>query len=116
MKNNYKNEKNKVPVENLIQHPYHREIYQSISSEFLEESVKRTGHKPIYPIVVVPNPTETHIYYVVSGMARLETQKRLGQTKVDVQVYNITDDTEIQNLIVDLNKSRPKDGQPKSEV
>lgn len=114
MKQNfYNHEKKKVPVDQLIQHPYHREIYQSTSSVFLEESVKRTGHKPIYPIVVVPNPTETHIYYVVSGMCRLETQKKLGETEVEVMLYNITDDIEIQNLIVDLNKSRPKDGQVK---
>ena len=52
----------KVSIKNLVQHPYHNEVYKSRSNEYLEESIKRTGNEPIYPIVVVPNSDEEGMY------------------------------------------------------
>ncbi|MFC2119131.1 DNA methyltransferase [Bacteroidota bacterium] len=112
-KMNYKKET--VGVDQLEQHKYHQKVYGNVSSTYLDESIKRTGNSPINKIVVVPNnTTETHIvYYVISGMSRLESQKRLGEKEVDIMIYNITDETEIKNLIIDLNKFRKKNGKTK---
>ena len=99
-----------IEIDKLRPHPYHQEVYESNSSNSLMESFKRTGNKPMYPIVVVPNIEFPDLYWVVSGMSRLETLIQMEQTEVEVIVYEITDDTEIKNLIVDLNKQRVKSG------
>ncbi len=43
-------------------------------------------------------------------MSRLETLIQMEQTEVEVILYEITDETEIKNLIIDLNKQRIKNG------
>jgi DNA modification methylase len=97
-----------IRVEDLKQHPYHQKVYNSPSSEYLESSIERTGDAPIYPIVAVP--CRDDLFWVISGMVRLDTLIKMGYTEVSVMVFDITDENMIQNLIIDLNKSRIKDG------
>ena len=99
-----------VDINKLRIHPYHEEVYESSSNDTLKVSFLRTGNKPVYPIVVVPNPDNPDLLWVVSGMSRLETLIRMEQTEVQVILYETTDETEIRNLIVDLNKQRIKSG------
>lgn len=98
-----------VPIDKLRQHPYHQEGYESKSTDSLEMSFKRTGNKPVYPIVVFPHH-EPGLFWVVSGMSRLETMIQMEISEVEVILYEVTDETEINNLIVDLNKQRIKTG------
>ena len=101
-----------IAIDKLVEHPYHKEVYESSPSSMLEESIKRTGDKPIYPIVVVPNP-ENDMYWVVSGMGRLATLVQLGQNEVEVKVLPYPCEETVKNLIVDLNKQRIKTGKEK---
>ena len=98
-----------IEISKLRQHPYHQEVYESNSTDTLKVSFERTGKKPVYPIVGVPHP-EPDLYWYVAGKNRLETLIQMGQTEVEVILYEITDETEIKNLIVDLNKQRIKSG------
>lgn len=98
-----------VPIDKLRQHPYHQEVYEVNPNDTLKVSVLRTGRRPVYPIVVTPHP-EPHLYWVVSGMNRLDTLIQMEQTEVDVILYETTDEIEIKNLIIDLNKQRIKSG------
>lgn len=100
----------KIPVDKLRQHPYHQEVYESNPTDTLKVSFLRTGNKPVYPIVVVPNPDDPELFWVISGMNRLETLIQIEQTDVEVILYETTDETEVKNLIVDLNKQRIKTG------
>ena len=97
-----------VSIESLVQHPYHNEVYKSRSNEYLEESIKRTGNEPIYPIVVVPNPDKEGVYWVIAGMNRLRSLIVMDKLYVDALVYDTTDEKEIKDLIIDLNKQRVK--------
>jgi DNA modification methylase len=107
-----KNSLVEVGVDQLIQHPYHQSVYQVTTDDYLEESLKRTGNEPVYPIIVVPviNPTIPDLYWVVSGMNRLNTLKQMGLREVVVIVRKVKDETELKNLIIDLNKHRIKTG------
>jgi DNA modification methylase len=98
-----------IETSKLRQHPYHQEVYESRPTDTLEVSFKRTGDKPVYPIVVVPH-SESDLYWVISGMTRLDTLIQMGKTEAEVILYEITDESEIKNLIIDLNKQRGKTG------
>ncbi len=98
-----------VQTSDLHQHPYHEVVYKLNSTDTLKVSFLRTGNKPIYPIVVVPHPNPD-LYWVVSGMNRLETLTQMGQAEVEVILHEITDETQVKNLIIDLNKQRIKNG------
>ena len=100
----------KVRIDQLSQHPYHQQVYEVNPNDTLKVSFLRTGKKPVYPIVVVPNTEFQYLYWVISGMNRLETLIQMEQTHVEVIVYEIPDGTELKNLIVDLNKQRIKSG------
>jgi len=102
-------EKLRVRVDQLVLHPYHEEVYGSSSTDSLELSIKRTGGKPLNPVAVVPHP-EPQWHYVISGKLRMEAQISMGLSEIEVTYYEITDETEIKNLIVDLNKQRVKTG------
>ena len=90
-------------------HPYLEKVYKSNSKDILRLSFLRTGNKPVYPIVVVPHH-EPGLYWVISGKDRLLTLIQMGQTEVEVILYETTDESEIRNLIIDLNKQRIKSG------
>lgn len=102
-----------IEVDKLIQHPYHQSVYQVTTDDYLEESLKRTGNEPVYPIIVVPviNTEIPDLYWVVSGMNRLNTLKQMGLREVVVIVRKVKDEIEVKNLIIDLNKHRIKTGQ-----
>lgn len=105
----------KTGVDQILQHPFHQTVYGTTPDDFLEESIIRTGNEPVYPIVVVPmNKPELPDYnWVVSGMNRLNTLKQMGVKEVEVIFMDITDETEVINLIIDLNKQRVKTGRVK---
>ena len=103
----------KVSTDKLFQHPYHEKVYSTDHVSSLMESIKRTGNLPVYPIIVVPNvsnPELPDLYWVVSGMIRLQTLIWMGLNEVEVSVLDITDETDIKNTIIDLNKQRVKTG------
>lgn len=100
----------RISIDKLRQHPYHQEVYEVNSKDTLKVSFLRTGNKPVYPIVVVPNPEDPELFWVISGMSRLETLIHMEQTEVEVILYETKDDIEIKNLIIDLNKQRIKSG------
>ena len=102
-----------IDVGKLRQHPYHELVYNTDHFQSLMESIKRTGNLPVYPIIVVPDRSDPEIpdvFWVVSGMLRLLTLIWMGVTEVEVSVLDITDETEIKNTIIDLNKQRIKSG------
>jgi site-specific DNA-methyltransferase (adenine-specific) len=94
----------------LSPHPFHEEVYESDVSDSLEESFVRTENVPVYPILVVPVPNLLGWFWVVSGMNRLLTLIKMGKKDIEVLVYETTDEKEIKNLIIDLNKQRFKSG------
>ena len=102
----------KTRIDQLLQYPFHQSVYGTTPDDFLEESIIRTGNEPVYPIVVVPmnKPELPNYNWVVSGMNRLNTLKQMGVKEVEVIFMDITDETEIRNLIIDLNKQRIKTG------
>lgn len=103
----------KTNVDQLLQHPFHQSVNGTTPDDFLEESIIRTGNEPVYPIVVVPvvnNPDIPDLYWVISGWNRLNTLKQMGVKEVEVIFMDITDETEIRKLIIDLNKQRIKTG------
>jgi len=103
----------RLSTEKMFPHPYHEKVYQSGSSDSLTLSFRRTDNEPVYPIIVVPivtEPDEPDLYWVVSGMKRLNTLIEMGSKEVEVTVREITDESDIRNLIIDLNKVRNKTG------
>lgn len=103
----------RLSTEKMFPHPYHEKVYQSGSTDSLTLSFKRTNNEPVYPIIVVPmvtEPDEPDLYWVVSGMKRLNTLIEMGSTEVEVTVREIGDKKQIENLIIDLNKVRTKSG------
>ena len=102
----------KIHVDQLLQHPFHQKVYQFPTDDYLLDSIKRTNNEPVYPIIVIPmnNPERPDYYWVVSGWNRFNTLKQMGMIEVEVIVKDITDETEISNLIIDLNKQRIKSG------
>ena len=99
-----------VSIEKLVSHPYHQKVYCTSSVESLTESIVRTGNKPVYPVIVIPISDQEEKYWVISGVSRVDSMFLLGIEEVEVIVYDVTDETEIQNLIIDLNKQRIKTG------
>jgi DNA modification methylase len=97
-----------IAVENLIPHPYHLSIYNAGATDNLQASLTRTGNTSVYPITAIP--FKDGLYYVISGVLRLDALINLGVKEVDVQVYDIDDEQIIKDLIVDLNKQRIKTG------
>ena len=100
-------------VGKLRQHPYHKLVFDTDQFSYLKGSIKRTGNLPVYPIIVVPDrsaPEIPDVFWVVSGMLRLLTLIWMGVTEVEVSVLDISDETEIKNTIIDLNKQRVKSG------
>lgn len=108
MKNLLSNEIKSIRVENLIQHPYHQKIYGSRSTEYLETSIERTGDQPVNPIVAVPHADG--MFWVVSGMIRLNILINKGCVETPVIIFDLDDENAVKHLIVDLNKSRIKNG------
>jgi len=102
----------KTNVDQLLQHPFHQSVYGTMTEDYLEESLIRTGNEPVYPIAVVPmnKPELPNYNWVISGWNRLNTLKQIGVKEVEVIFMDITDETEIKNLTIDLNKQRIKSG------
>ena len=72
-----------IKLTQATQHPYHSLVNKSQDSEFLVESIKRTGNTPIYQIIVVPKQDQNDSYWVVSGMSRIDTLIQMG---VEVEI------------------------------
>lgn len=102
----------RVSVENLSQHPIHQCIYETSSVNYLEESLKRSDNNPVYPVVVVRKPDDSNSYLIIAGVNRYRAQVELGETEIDVILYDVMDidDKDLKTLIIDLNKQRNKTG------
>ena len=102
----------RVKTENLFPHPFLEEVFGSDYNSYLEESFKRTGNKPILPLIVFPIPDSDipDIYYVGLGMTKLKTSIQLGQTEVDVILINLTEETQVKTTIIDLHKEKERSG------
>ena len=84
-----------IDISKLRIHHYLEEKYRSNCDDTLKVSFLRTGNRPVYPIVVVPDPENPELFWVISGMLRLETLIQMEVSEVDVIVYDTTDETEI---------------------
>ena len=103
----------RLQIDKMVPHPYHEKVYSTNHISSLIESIKRTGNLPVYPIIVVPNVSNPELpnpYWVISGMIRLQTLKWMVLNEVEVSVLDITEETDIKNMIIDLNKQRVKTG------
>ena len=103
----------KISIAKLSAHPYHEDVYKSVTTSSLKLSFNRTNNEPIYPIIIVPNtndPELPDLYWVVSGMLRLNTLIQSGFEEAEVIIMDLTDEIQIRNLIIDLNKQRVKSG------
>lgn len=101
-----------ISVDNLEEHPYHREMYDPIQEGFFSESIKRTNGEPIHAPVVVPSQEEG-CFRLIAGAGRLDEMIRNGAKEIEVICIEINDESQIKNLIVDLNKQRDKTGREK---
>lgn len=99
-----------ISVDDLEEHPYHREMYDPIQEGYFRETLKRTNGEPIHAPVVVPPEKEGGCYRLVGGAGRVDEMIRNGAKQIDVICVEIEDDNQIKNLIVDLNKQRVKTG------
>lgn len=102
-----------VGIDQLKLHPIHSEIYEESTSDYLYESLNRTGGTPINPIVVVHDPNNPDMYLIVSGAKRYYTLLILGKQKF-IKVILIKDEelnySDLKTLIIDLNKQKTKTG------
>ncbi|NMC34497.1 MAG: hypothetical protein GYA36_18910 [Veillonellaceae bacterium] len=101
-----------VEISRLRPHPYLEEVYDLNPDESLKASFLRTGNKPVYPPAVVPHP-DPDLYWEISGRRRVETMIQMGQTEIEVILYETTDETEIKNLIIDLQNHGDRNGHGK---
>lgn len=101
-----------VEISRLRPHPYLEEVYDLNPDESLRASFLRTGNKPVYPPAVAPHP-DHDLYWEISGRRRIETLIKMGQTEIEVILYETTNETEIKNLIIDLQNHRDQNGHEK---
>lgn len=99
-----------IAVDNLEEHPYHREMYDPIQEGYFEESIKRTNGKPVHSPVVVPPDKEGGCFRLVGGAGKADEMIRNGAKEIEVIYIEMEDENQIRNLIVDLNKQRVKKG------
>jgi DNA modification methylase len=99
-----------VSIDKLVPHPYHQKVYSTSSIESLTDSIIRTGNRPVYPVIVIPFPDLEEKFWIISGVSRVDSLFLLGIQEVEVIVQEITDETEVKTLIIDLNKQRVKSG------
>ena len=99
-----------ISVDDLEEHPYHREMYDPIQEGYFKESIKRTNGEPIHAPVVVSAENQGGCYRLVGGAGRLDEMIRNGAKEIEVIYIEMEDENQIRNLIVDLNKQRVKTG------
>lgn len=99
-----------ISIDNIEEHPYHREIYDPLPETFLSQALKRSNGKPIHPPVVVSPENEGGPLRLISGAAKLDQQILDGIKEVEVIYIENTDENQNKNLVIDLNKQRVKTG------
>lgn len=99
-----------VHISTLFRHPFHERMYDDNDGSFLNESIKRTGNKPINPIIGIRIPGDHDRYFVLVGWSRVKSLEQLGHETTQITVFDLEDEKEIQSLIIDSNKQRIKSG------
>jgi len=102
-----------ISVDSLVEHPYHREIYEPTQEGFFSESIKRTYGEPIHSPVVIPPENKGGCYRLIGGAGRADEMIRNGAKEIEVICIEINDENQIRDLIIDLNKQRVKTGREK---
>jgi DNA modification methylase len=102
-----------ISVDDLEEHPYHREMYDPIQDGYFKEPLRRTNGKPIHSPVVVPSQEEGGRFRLIGGAGVLDEMIRNGAKQIEVIYIEMDDENQIRNLIVDLNKQRVKTGPEK---
>ena len=94
----------KIGVDQLVYYPTQLKEHNQTLKECLERPLKRTSKKPVSPIIVVTilDPEPPDLYWVISGRTALELMIIKGYSKVEALVYQIRDESEIMDLISDL--------------
>jgi site-specific DNA-methyltransferase (adenine-specific) len=105
-----------VRVEQIAQHPIHKKYNTPRKSDQMEDSICNTGNKPIHPPTVVPDPNCEGAFLLISGMIRLDAAINVGIEEIEVQFIDTTDENEIEQLVIELNKQKELDGYEKMMV
>ena len=93
----------KIPIKDIEpfkNHPF--KIFEDDSLKELMESISNTGL--INPVIVRPNKDK---YEMISGHRRLKAMELLGETEIEAQIRDLTDD-EATILMVDSNCQRER--------
>lgn len=91
-------------------HPYYEMIYEAHNPNFFKRTIEMTGNAPVYPPVVVPDPTQEGHYWMIAGVGRYNHCLNKGVKEMDVILYDTVNEELVKKLIVDLNKQRTKSG------
>lgn len=103
----FKKRLEKIKFELMEQHPFHLETYDVIPEDYLSNSLERSGDEPIYPPVLVANNNR---YFIISGTGRIDHMIRKGLKECSCYVIEDGSEGQIIDLVIDLNKSRVKNG------
>jgi len=99
-----------VRVENIKFHPLHVKYNRSRNCDQMIESIAVTGNKPIYNVVVVPDPIKDDKYLLILGGIRFQAQVQTGSEEIEVMVIDMTDEKEIEQYIIEGNTQKVLDG------
>ena len=105
-----------VRVDQITQHPTHKMYNSPRKCDQMEDSISNTGNKPINPPTVVPDPNCEGAFLLISGMIRLDAANNVGIEEIEVLIVDTTDENEIEQLVIELNKQKELDGYEKMMV
>jgi hypothetical protein len=105
----------KIGTDRLVIHPNHVDEISLTYKEILEGSLKRTSKQPGNLIIAVPilDSQIPGYYWVVEGRTALGLMIHKGYFEVEALVYQITDESQIMNLISELEE---QNGQIEGEI
>jgi len=95
-----------IGIDQLVYYPTQVKELNPTFKECLERPLKRTCKKPVNLIIAVPilDPETPDLYWVISGRTALELLLIKGYSEVEALVYHITDESQIMDLISDLEE------------
>ena len=105
----------KIGIDQLVIHPNHVDEIRLTFKEILEGSSKRTSNKQgnLITVVPIPNSEIPFYYWVLEGKTALELMRIKGYSEVEALVYQISDESQIMNLISELEE---QNGQIDGEI
>lgn len=106
----FKKETSIINLDLIDEHEYHRDVCTPCHEDFLKKTIERTGGVPVYPLVVVRSNTDLGRFKLISGASRMDILLKNGAVESEVIIVEYVDEEKIEDLIVDLNKQRKKEG------